>query len=141
MDGNIWIHNAKCYSFGIGHNQPNGVQITVIARGNIYFSDNFLLKNVNKDAVAFVAIKDPVVADSGNIYFGDPVYGTIAKMEGIHVRREQLQGPEPRRGRLEVHRGPGDHVRGQPGQDRARHLHPLGKTSHSKLTVTLDNAS
>jgi hypothetical protein len=82
LDGNLWIHTLAAYSLGIDHTEPEGVQITIVARGNIYFSDNFFYKSTVKDAVAFIAIKDPAVADSGNIYFGDPTYGTLAHMEG-----------------------------------------------------------
>jgi hypothetical protein len=83
IDGNLWIHNRKIYSFAIKHNEPNGIQVTFVAKGNIYFSDNVLYKNPAEDGVAFIAMKDEGVADSGNIYFGDPVFGTLEQMHAF----------------------------------------------------------
>ena len=36
--------------------------------------------NNQTDGVAFVAMRDSAVADSGNIYFGDPSFGTLERM-------------------------------------------------------------
>ena len=84
IDGNLWVHNRKSYSlkFKTSADQA-GLQVTFVVRGNIYLSDNLFYTNVNKDAVAFIAIEDETVADSGNIYFGDPVYGTLQRMESL----------------------------------------------------------
>jgi hypothetical protein len=83
IDGNLWIHNRKISSFAIKHNEPNGVQVTFVTKGNIYFSDNVLYQNPVADGVAFIAMKDEKVADSGNIYFGDPVFGTLEQMHAF----------------------------------------------------------
>jgi hypothetical protein len=82
VDGNLWLNNRHTYSFKFYHPEPTGVKVTFVAKGNVYFGDNLFYTNVNKDAVAFIAIKDPAVADSGNIYFGDPLYGTTKRFEG-----------------------------------------------------------
>ena len=83
IDGNLWIHNRSIYSFAIKHNEPNGIQVTFVTKGNIYFSDNVLYKNPAEDGIAFIAMKDEKVADSGNIYFGDPVFGTLEQMHAF----------------------------------------------------------
>ena len=81
IDGNLWIHNKNIFSFAIRHNEASGVQVTFVVKGNVYFSDNILLQDTTHDGVAIIAIKDDAVTDSGNIYFGDPIYGTLEKMQ------------------------------------------------------------
>jgi len=83
IDGNLWIHNKNVFSFKINHNEPNGVQVTFVTKGNIYFSDNVFYKDTKVDGIAFIAMKDPKVADSGNIYLGDPVFGTLEQMHAF----------------------------------------------------------
>jgi len=83
IDGNLWIHNKKTFSFKFAHNEANGVQITFVAKGNIYFSDNVFYSDPSVDGVAFIAMKDSAYEDSGNIYFGDPVFGTLEQMSAF----------------------------------------------------------
>jgi len=83
IDGNLWIHNKNVFSFAIEHNEPNGIQVTFAVRGNIYFSDNVFYDDTRSDGIAFVAMKDTKVTDSGNIYFGDPVFGTLEQMHAF----------------------------------------------------------
>ncbi len=83
IDGNLWIHNMNVFSFKIDHAEANGVQVTFVAKGNIYFSDNVFYDNTNSDGIAFIAMKDSGVADSGNIYFGDPQFGTLEQMHAF----------------------------------------------------------
>ncbi|HLF92343.1 MAG TPA: hypothetical protein VJB14_02705, partial [Planctomycetota bacterium] len=82
VDGNLWLNNRHTYSFKFYHPEATGIKVTFVAKGNIYFGDNLFYLNQNKDAVAFIAMKDPAVADSGNVYFGDPLYGTTRRFEG-----------------------------------------------------------
>ncbi len=83
IDGNLWVHNKKTFSFKFEHEEANGVQITFVAKGNIYFSDNIFYDDPSTDGVAFIAMNDGAVADSGNIYFGDPVFGTLEQMSAF----------------------------------------------------------
>jgi len=83
IDGNLWIHNRNIFSFKIEHAEANGVQVTFVAKGNIYFSDNIFYDNTETDGIAFIAMKDDGVSDSGNIYFGDPVFGTLEQMHAF----------------------------------------------------------
>ena len=83
IDGNLWLHNKNVFSFKIKHKEANGVQVTFVTKGNIYFSDNVFYQNTSEDGIAFIAMKDPRVNDSGNIYFGDPVFGTLEQMHAF----------------------------------------------------------
>jgi hypothetical protein len=83
IDGNLWVHNKNVFSFKIEHGDPAGVQVTFVAKGNIYFSDNVFYDNTQQDGVAFIAMKDEAVLNSGNIYFGDPVFGTLEQMHAF----------------------------------------------------------
>ncbi len=83
VDGNVWIHNKKSYSFKFYDEHSAGVTATFVVKGNVYFSDNTFYTNKNKDGVAFIAMKDPDVDDSGNIYIGDPVYGTVGELNSF----------------------------------------------------------
>jgi hypothetical protein len=83
VDGNLWLHNKRTFSFKLYTPSNPGLRVTFIVRGNIYFGDNLFYKNKNKDGIAFVAIKDENEPDSGNIYFGDPAFGTLREMNAF----------------------------------------------------------
>lgn len=83
IDGNLWIHNRSAFSFTLYNSTGEPVRATFVVRGNIYFSDNVLYQKSSDDAVAFIAIKDSGVADSGNILFGDPSFGTLERMDAF----------------------------------------------------------
>jgi len=83
VDGNLWLHNKSSYSMQMESASGDGTQLLFVVRGNIYFSDNFFYGDEDKDGVAFIAMQDDDYPDdTGNIYFGDPVFGTINKMYG-----------------------------------------------------------
>ncbi len=82
IDGNLWIHNKSTLGLRLDTMGASGVQVTFVVRGNITFSDSIRLSDLDKDAVAFVALKDPDVPDSGNVYLGDPAYGTLKEVHG-----------------------------------------------------------
>jgi hypothetical protein len=83
IDGNLWLHNKNLFTFTMFNTGGDGVRVTFVVRGNIYFSDNLFYHHDKKDGVAFIAIADEDVSDSGNIYFGDPTYGTLKNMEAF----------------------------------------------------------
>jgi hypothetical protein len=97
IDGNLWIHNYQTMSLKFAHKDAGGVQVTFVVKGNIYISDNVFYSNDRTDGVAFIAMKDAKVADSGNVYFGDPSFGTPRADARVPVRREQLQRRQPQR--------------------------------------------
>ncbi|MSR62501.1 MAG: hypothetical protein EXS08_08655 [Planctomycetes bacterium] len=79
IDGNLWIHNYPTASFKFA-SEAGGLQVTFVVKGNIYISDNIYYGDKAQDGVAFIAMKDAAVADSGNVYFGDPKFGTLERM-------------------------------------------------------------
>jgi hypothetical protein len=83
IDGNLWIHNTKIYSFALTNPAGGAAKVTFVVKGNIYFSDNILYKDPAQDGIAFIAMKDGAVPDSGNIYFGDPTFGTLEQMDAF----------------------------------------------------------
>ncbi len=84
IDGNLWVHNLSSMSFAIqGPAGGDGMHITIVVKGNIYVSDNIYLKDKAKDGLALIALKDSAVKDSGNIYFGDPTFGTLEHMSAF----------------------------------------------------------
>ncbi len=83
VDGNLWLHNRDTYSFKFSHEADEASVVTFVVKGNIYFSDNLFYQDDATDAVVFIAVKDPALPDSGNIYFGDPVFGTLKEMHAF----------------------------------------------------------
>jgi hypothetical protein len=81
IDGNLWVHNKRIFSFAMYNSGSEDIRVTFVVSGNIYFSDNILYQDPDDDGVAFIAIKDENEPDSGNIYFGDPVFGTLEQMD------------------------------------------------------------
>lgn len=83
IDGNLWVHNNSAMSFKMKHGDSTGLQATFVIKGNLYISDNLFYNDTAKDGVAFITMKDRSVADSGNIYFGDPSFGTLNRMDAF----------------------------------------------------------
>ncbi len=111
VDGNLWIEPVGETS-QIIKSPPDGTQITVVVKGNIYMCDNLLYNNPALDAIAFVAMTDgesyedlngdnkyqsnePILHDngngiyegpnegSGNIFFGDPNGGPLGTVNAF----------------------------------------------------------
>jgi hypothetical protein len=83
IDGNLWIHNKNIFSFTLFNSKAEPAAATFVVSGNIYFSDNIFYNNAEKDGIAFIAMKDSKVKDSGNVYFGDPTFGTLEHMDAF----------------------------------------------------------
>ena len=67
------------------------MRVTLVVRGNIYISDNIMYQGNRQDGLALVAMKDPSVTDSGNIYFGDPSFGTLERMDAFMYAENNFQ--------------------------------------------------
>lgn len=141
IDGNLWIHNYQTMSLKFSHSEATGVQVTFVVRGNIYISDNLYYTNDSTDGVAFIAMKDSGVADSGNIYFGDPRFGTLERMYAYlyaenNFHDANLSATGSAKVELYGNMTAGNHVR--INRDYATTV--AGKTvlQHSKLTVDFD---
>ncbi len=83
IDGNLWVHNRGAFSFAIVSSDGTPVRVTLVVKGNIYISDNIFYQDADRDGLALIAIKDSGEADSGNIYFGDPSFGTLEEMDAF----------------------------------------------------------
>lgn len=75
VDGDVWVHNQITYGFLV-----DGI-VTIVATGDIHISDN--IKYADGDSllglVAFGKYDDSgQLISGGNIYFGDPRFGTMA---------------------------------------------------------------
>jgi hypothetical protein len=83
IDGNLWVHNPNIFSFSLYNPGSEPIKLTIVVNGNIYISDNIYYENANQDGLALIAMKDKAVTDSGNIYFGDPTFGTLEYMSAF----------------------------------------------------------
>jgi len=82
IDGNLWVMNLLTNSFKLFTAQNPGFRVTFAVRGNIYIGDNVYYGDAADDGVAFVALRDPAEPDSGNIYLGDLLDGSVAPVVG-----------------------------------------------------------
>jgi hypothetical protein len=111
IDGNLWIEPNGTTS-QIIKSPPEGTHITVIVKGNVYFSDDLNYDLPNKDGIAFIAMSDGESYDdkdndgrfdvgeailhddgdgiyegpaegSGNVCFGDPNGGPLGHIHAF----------------------------------------------------------
>lgn len=80
VDGNVWIHNAHTYGFVLDG------KATIVATGNIYICDNTVYSN-SESLLGLVALGEydgsGQLVSGGNIYFGDPRFGTTYTVSGF----------------------------------------------------------
>jgi hypothetical protein len=81
VDGDVWVHSQSSYGFTVDG------KTTIVATGNIHLSDNIKYANANSDILGLVALgnydEDGDLISGGNIYFGDPRYGTMYIVSGL----------------------------------------------------------
>ncbi|MBK7643859.1 MAG: pilus assembly PilX N-terminal domain-containing protein [Planctomycetes bacterium] len=133
IDGNLWVHNLSSMSMEFA-SPSGGVQITIVVSGNIYMSDNLYLKDKNKDGIALIALKDPAVKDSGNIYFGDPTFGTLEHMSAYMYAENNFYDNNLSATGSAIVSVDGNMTAG----NQVAINRDVGK-AHSKLTVNFDN--
>ncbi|MFC1763095.1 pilus assembly PilX N-terminal domain-containing protein [Planctomycetota bacterium] len=80
VDGNVWIHSKYTYGFNIDG------KATIVATGNIHICDNIGYAD-NESLLGLVALgnydEDGQLKSGGNIYFGDPRYGTTYSVDAL----------------------------------------------------------
>jgi len=80
IDGNVWVHNKTTYGFLV-----DGT-VTIVATGNIHIGDNLKYAD-NASVLGLVALgeydSEGRLVSGGNIYFGDPRYGTMYTVSGL----------------------------------------------------------
>jgi len=80
IDGDVWVHSKYTYGFLVDG------KVTIIATGDIHISDN--IKYADSDSLlGLVALgqydSTGQLVSGGNIYFGDPQYGTMYTVSGL----------------------------------------------------------
>lgn len=139
VDGNLWIHNGPTWSFQFVNENGKPVNVTFVVKGNVTFSDNLFYNDPDNDGVAFIAIEDPAVPDSGNIFFGDPVGGTIEHMDAfMYAENDFVDFHLDKSGSKHVVLN-GIMTAGDQVAIERNYVYDDGTTSHSKLEVHFDN--
>jgi hypothetical protein len=92
IDGNLWLHSGAALGYTFEHAEAQGLHVTFVVKGNVYFGDDLHLKDSIKDGVTFVTIEDESVPDTGNIYVGDPLYGTLAELNAFLYAEKNIYG-------------------------------------------------
>jgi len=87
VDGHVWVHSYRVYGFEV-----DGTA-TIVASKDIHISDNIKYENNSSEAggdlLALIALGEYDEADElipntgGDIYFGDPEFGTLATMDAF----------------------------------------------------------
>ncbi len=140
IDGNLWIHNKQVLTHNLKNDDPDGVKVTFVVKGNVYFCDNVETANPTSDGLAFIAIKDDAVADSGNIYLGDPRYGTLESLHAyLYAENDFIDNNLSASGSATVELV-GNMTAGNHVAIERDYVDPDdGSVTHSKLTVTFDD--
>lgn len=80
VDGDLWIHNKQTYGFNMKG------KVTIIATGDIHVCDNVEYNN-SDSLLGLVALgkynEAGDLVSGGNIFFGDPRYGTMYTVSGM----------------------------------------------------------
>jgi hypothetical protein len=80
IDGNVWVHSKRTYGFLVDG------KVTIVATGNIHLSDNIKYAD-SESLLGLVALGKydswGNLISGGNIYFGDPRYGTMYTVSAL----------------------------------------------------------
>jgi hypothetical protein len=80
VDGDVWVNSHETFGFTMDG------KVTIVATGNIHISDNLVYKD-SSSMLGLVALgkydSSGNLISGGNIYFGDPTYGTLNQFSGM----------------------------------------------------------
>jgi hypothetical protein len=81
LDGDLWVHSKNgTYGFTMDG------KVTIVVTGNIHISDNLVYKD-SSSMLGLVALgkydSSGNLISGGNIYFGDPTFGTLYEFSGM----------------------------------------------------------
>ena len=138
IDGNLWVHNGPFGRLRLKHDGPDGAKVVFVVKGNVYFSDDVLVTDPDTDAVAFIAIVDENEPDSGNIYMGDPRYGTLDYMEAFMYAENNFYDNNLDESGSSTVKVKGNMTAGNQVAIN-RDFEDEGVVQHSKLTVEFDD--
>lgn len=90
VDGHVWFNSGQTFGFKVDG------KATIAATGDIHISDNLKYANTNSangDMLGLVAVgKTNAVGvyEGGNIWFGDPKYGTVYTVDAFMFARNDF---------------------------------------------------
>ncbi len=138
IDGNLWIHNAPMGGMRFGSDGA-GTKVTFVINGNLYVSDDVVLDDDANDALAFIAVSDPNEPDSGNIYLGDPRWGTLELMNAyLYAENNFYDNNLSSNGSSEVVLN-GNMTAGNHVDIQRDYVDSHGNVEHSRLEVNFDD--
>ncbi|MCJ7653793.1 MAG: pilus assembly PilX N-terminal domain-containing protein [Dehalococcoidia bacterium] len=80
VDWDVWVHNKTTYGFKVDG------KVTIVVTGDIHISDNMLYAD-SSSMLGLVALgkydDSGQLVSGGNVYFGDPRYGTMYTISGM----------------------------------------------------------
>jgi len=80
VDGDVWVHSQQTYGFLVDG------KVTIVATGDIHISDNIKYAD-SESMLGLVALGQyddaGQLISGGNIYFGDPRYGTMYTVSSL----------------------------------------------------------
>ncbi len=80
VDGDLWVHNTSTYGFLVDG------KVTIVVTGDIHLSDNIKYAD-SESLLGLVALGQydgsGQLISGGNVYFGDPRYGTMYTVSGL----------------------------------------------------------
>ena len=80
IDGDVWVHHKSTYGFLVDG------KVTIVATGDIHISDNIVYAD-SESLLGLVALgqydSEGQLLSGGNIYFGDPRYGTMYAVSAL----------------------------------------------------------
>jgi len=80
VDGDVWVHSQQTYGFLVDG------KVTIVATGDIHISDNIKYAD-SESLLGLVALGQyddaGQLISGGNIYFGDPRYGTMYTVSAL----------------------------------------------------------
>jgi hypothetical protein len=80
VDGDVWVHSPQTYGFLVEG------KVTIVATGDIHISDNIKYAD-DQSLLGLIALGkydgSGQLVSGGNIYFGDPQFGTMYTVSGL----------------------------------------------------------
>lgn len=86
VDGDVWFNHPSTYGFKVSG------KATIAASANIHISDNLAYASTN-DMLGLVAVGKTVSGNlqGGDVYFGDPRYGTVYTVDAFMFARNDFE--------------------------------------------------
>ena len=139
IDGNLWVHHKKPYGFRLTNKDAAGSRITLVVSGNIYLSDDVNLYDAAADGIVLIAMKDPSEKDSGNVYFGDALFGTLESMQAFIYAEDTFYDRNLDKSGSSKIKLQGNMTAGNQVSIQRDYVDGAGNPAHSRLHVEFDD--